>query len=186
MREHHPIRRLLLLTVTLGLVALLSNNVGAVVLSDGDHIFRIRIEANKNIYSVGEPIQLRAWITNTTGEEYGIDNVPPWALFRLVVLNGNGKRLVGAGLGPARVGWAPWIFKPGETQVASYQDPTSPRQMRQWADISHWGYTITRAGNYTLAAYLATRGYRKAAGGIDTFVTSGNTPSNTVHITFTP
>lgn len=147
-----------------------------------DRLFSIKIETNKNVYHVGEPIALRVFVTNDTGEQYGIDFVPPWALFKLVILQ-NGKPVSGPGLGAARIEWAPWLFKPGETQVDMYQDPVNPYTTREWADISHWRYTLTNPGYYTLVGYLVVRGYRKAANGIDTFVTSGKRPSNSAQIT---
>lgn len=114
----------------------------------------VEIESDKSAYQVGEPIKIRISIKNTSAEDYSLSAVPPWAFCSLTVLDANNQPVPNSGL---RFGWR--ITTPGKTyrsrstQAVGFDDPYSNSQrFVYWAPLSIWGYSLNKAGAYTIIA----------------------------------
>ena len=145
-------------------------------------IITARIEADKSAYRLGEPIQLRLSLTNITRRTiYVVDDEPPYWNSDLQVFDADGKRLSptrgrGRCICEGRTSTVP--LNPGKSVVYEYNDPYSRGALREWADLSRWGYELPKPGGYTLRAVARVRAIQ--TGGAE-FETS-SAVSSLVHI----
>jgi|SRR5579862_1825390 len=144
-----------------------------------------RIETNKSTYHLGEAIKLRLTLINKSGQHIFIWPSAPYAMSNLKVFDAKGKPLPSTGsegeICPAGCGGHPYTIKldPGKSMVIQFDDRHNHWELRQWADIKRWGYTIKQLGSYTLIASPDVAAY--VAGGPE-FTTSPADTSNEVHI----
>lgn len=147
-----------------------------------------RIETNKSVYHVGEPIMLRLTLINKSGHEIFFFPSAPYAISNLEVFNARGKAVPSTGaqgeICPAGCGGHPYTIKldPGKPVIVEYNDRQSHWALREWADIRHWGYDIRQAGNYTL---IASPKLTALGVGVAEFTTSSADKSNAVHVMIT-
>jgi hypothetical protein len=143
--------------------------------------FRLQIQTQKTVYSLGETITLRLTITNIGGGTYFIDLQPPSGLTDLIVQDGSGTTLASPGryTAPRRLGGQE--LAPGASLVPKYWDNSTPSEGTEWENIVRWGYTLTEAGSYSITAISAITGYTVADGGAHGFTTD-QTRSNTLQI----
>jgi hypothetical protein len=151
-------------------------------------VITARLESNKSVYQVGEPIELRLTLINRTGQTVFFVHAAPYGLSHLEVFSAKGKAPSGGRRAPSSgaamvrsiplYSGRPIVVKyyPRERQGRGYV--YGP--LTEWADISDWGYVLEHPGNYTLIASLSvaavgTRG--------SFFTTSPADKSNAVHIT---
>lgn len=153
-------------------------------------VFHIRLDPDRSVYVVGEPIQLRLTIVNATAQYYAVHWAPPWQQCRLLVADSKGQMLTSMGRrgGNTTSGRNVMEFPPGRSLVAEYPDPKAAFKGLQWADLNYWGYSLTTPGDYTitavpeLAAFERTNNMNSAG---PTFITSSTDRSNVVRIRIT-
>lgn len=144
-------------------------------------VITARLESDKSVYRVGEPILLRLTLINRTGQTVFYGVLPPYVLSTLEVLDAERRALSpSGGLGPrifeGRGNSMPLV--PGKPVVVEY-DRSGRGDFRDVADIKDWGYVLNQPGKYTIVAHLEV----EAIGASEqTFVTSPNDKSNAVHI----
>jgi len=129
-------------------------NANAPSLPTRSGVFHMRLDADRTVYAVREPIQLRVTITNASGQYYAVTWAPPWQQCRLLVADGAGEVLVSTGRRGGNTASARNIveFPPGKTLVADFPDPKAAFRSLEWADLSYWGYSLTKPGDYTITA----------------------------------
>ena len=145
-----------------------------------------RIESNKLVYQVGEPIKLRLTLINKSSEELFVPGDAPYGLVNLAVFDFRGRPLpptgwrgIICGCGGVPSGTT---LDPGKPLVAWFDDPESHWTLREWADIRLWGYNIKQPGTYTLVATPNIR----AVGSGEEFNNAPAQVSNKVSITIMP
>jgi hypothetical protein len=106
----------------------------------------LRVEFNKAVYRVGEPIKVRFLVTNKGMLSRSMAKLPPWGLCGLAIIRVGGESLPTDGFVGTPGRWYVWDFRPGETKVVSYEDPQGRR--REWTDIRYWGYRAMTPGDY--------------------------------------
>jgi hypothetical protein len=152
-------------------------------------VITARLESNKSVYQVGEPIKLRLTLINRMGQTVFFVQAAPYGLSHLEVFSAKGKaapsgerRTPSSGVAMVRsiplYTGRPVVVKyyPRERQGRGYVYGS----ITEWADINEWGYVLEHPGNYTLIASLnvAAVGNRGPF-----FTTSPTDKSNAVHIT---
>jgi hypothetical protein len=143
-----------------------------------------RIETNKSVYQLGEPILLRLTLINTTGQPIFSGVGAPYWMSDLKVSNAGGKPVFpGGGRGRNIGAMGGRIYSialmPGKPVLVGYNDPDSDGTRVEWADIREWGYDLREPGNYTIRAVAAITAIGTSG---PEFKTSG-AASNTVHFT---
>ncbi len=148
-----------------------------------------RIESEKSVYLVGEPIMVRLTLINRSGRELFVWPSAPYAMSTLEVFNATGKPLRSTGsegeICPAGCGGHPYTIKlsPRKPVVVEYDDRYSHWALREWADVRRWGYNIRQTGDYTLIASPKVVAFGE---GVPEFTTSPTDKSNKVHIRISP
>lgn len=145
-------------------------------------IITARLESDRSVYHVGEPIKLRLTLINGAAQKIFIGPLAPYELSNLQVFNAEGQALSpSVGGGPCICQGRPYTvaLNPGEPLIVSY-DRYGNGAYRDWADLKDWGYVLRQPGSYALIASL-----QLVAFGIKMpeFRTSPTDKSNTVHIT---
>ena len=150
-------------------------------------IIETRLESNKAVYHVGEPIMLRVTLINRSEQRIYFLPVAPYSM-KLGVADGSGKQLVSSGArGPYLAEGRPLTIPldPGKAAATGYNDPRIHEAhvvapWREWEDVKDWGYDLTQAGAYTIDIRSGT------IAAIEDGAAEFRTPvgqSNTVHIT---
>ena len=150
-------------------------------------IIMARIESNKTVYHIGEPIMLRVTLINISDQRIFFFPAAPYSM-DLDVIDGSGRPRVSSGRrgpwnGELRLNTIP--LDPGQSAVTGYNDPRIHEAhviapWREWEDLRDWGYDLTQVGNYTIGIRSGTIG-ALAAGGPEFQTPIGK--SNTLHIT---
>jgi len=152
-------------------------------------IFRTRLQSDKTLYRIGEPIKLRLTVTNITARPYGAMWLPEFANFKLIVANSQGRTLTSKG---TRVGYNVSYgdiaqFPPGKTLVSKFVNPEAGnKSLSEWAPIEYWGYDLGEPGDYTITALPSFGAFEVIDNGKSTgseFSISPADKSNVVHIT---
>ncbi len=182
------IRRLLLSAIALSLSLCPFMHSAAAALPVRAGIFVVRLESDKAVYQLGEPIRLRVTIRNNTPKRYAVMWMQVWGLCGLTILNSEGQSLSSTGNrgGFVSGGADVVVFSPGETIVAGFPDPQRRNALSEWANLKYWGYDLNRPGEYTITA-LPTLGAwevrNNQGSGAPEFITSAaSDKSNAVHI----
>ena len=186
--SRHLIRRLLLSAIALSLSLCPFMHSAAAGLPVHAGIFVVRLESDKAVYQLGEPIRLRVTVRNNTPRRYAVMWMQVWGLCDLRILNGEGQSLASKGNrgGFVSGGADVVVFSPGEAIVADSLVPGT-NALSEWANLKYWGYDLNRPGEYTITA-LPTLGAWEVRGnqgsGAPEFITSAaSDKSNAVHIT---
>lgn len=190
--SRHLIRRLLLSAIALSLSLCPFMHSAAAGLPVHAGIFVVRLESDKAVYQLGEPIRLRVTVRNNTSRRYAVMWMQVWGLCDLTILNSEGQSLSSTGNrgGFVSGGADVVVFPPGEAIVADFLDFLDPQRrnaLSEWANLKYWGYDLNRPGEYTITA-LPTLGAWEVRGnqgsGAPEFITSAaSDKSNAVHIT---
>lgn len=151
------------LALVFGIVVFARATAGATVYPEqarSKGFFSARLDADKSVYHVGEPVQVRLAITNDSDGEYGISYLPPWLLGSLSVLDYK-NQTIPLTLTPHSRAWrgslADAVFlKPGESCVISYYVGDA---LKGWTPISFWGYDLEKPGIYELSMMLNLRAW---------------------------
>ncbi|MFZ1016726.1 MAG: hypothetical protein WAN39_02520 [Candidatus Cybelea sp.] len=120
------------------------------------NVISVQLESDKPVYRVGEPIRLRLRLTNLTSQEIYAPSISPYDVGRIAILDAGGvpvplstEHFIQFGYeGDART----TRLDPGKPVVMYYNDPTRSGEIRDWADIRQWEYSLTQPGNYTITA----------------------------------
>lgn len=186
----HRVVSLSALLYIVATTALAQPNAAATTLPTRSAVFHIRLDSDRPVYTIGEPIQLRLTITNASGQYYAVTWAPPWQQCRLLVADGEGKILASTGRRGGNTASARNImeFPPAKTLVAEYPDPKAAFRALEWADLTYWGYSLAKPGDYTITAVPVLTAFErtndmKSAG--PTFMTSPKDRSNVVRIRIT-
>jgi hypothetical protein len=145
-------------------------------------IITARLEADKSVYRVGEPIMLRLTLINRTGQKIFYVVAAPYEISTLEVTNAGGEVLSrSVGLGPCVCqGRTQTVaLGPGKPVVVAY-DRNGGGAFREVADIKDWGYVLRYLGKYTVIAHLSVNAIGVSE---QEFTTSPSDESNAVHIT---
>jgi hypothetical protein len=161
----------LVLVVTSYAVVAASALASAAILPGGDTLFRLRIETDKAVYSVGEPILVRVTLTNTSDQPYKLDSRPPWSVCVLQVFDTNGSRVLQDAVVGVQDLIPGWRFQPGQTRVAEYWD--NKNVAAQWANLGRFGYSLKTPGTYTVVGKLVLRAFKETPHGADAVFLSG-------------
>lgn len=170
----------LVLVVTTCAVAAAFAPASAAILPGGDILFRLRIETDKAVYSVGEPILVRVTLTNTGDQPYKLDSRPPWSVCVLQVLDANGSAVYRDSVVGVQDTIPGWRFRPGQTRVAEFWDDKNVAA--QWANIGRFGYSFKIPGTYTIVGKLVLRAYKETPHGADVVFLSGKSSPLTIRI----
>lgn len=178
----YHLRSVLLCVVLASIVQAPASAVLQQALPAQNSLFGIRLEFNKDVYHLGEPIEVRVTLINKTSRRYSIEWAPPYGICRLRVLNGQGNALTSKGSWGYRSDMDTIELPPGKAVVVRYPDP-SGKGLLQWATIEHWGYSLNRPGYYSIAAAPTLEGVERIGSGEGPdFTASGEYASNVVHI----
>jgi hypothetical protein len=170
----------LVLVVTTYAVAAAFAPASAAILPGGDALFRLKIETNKAVYSVGEPILVRVTLTNTGDQSYKLDSRPPWSVCVLQVFDTNGSPVLQDSVVGVQDLIPGWRFQPGQTRVAEYWDDKNVAA--QWANIGRFGYSFKIPGTYTIVGKLVLRAFKETPHGVDVVFLSGKSIPVTIRI----
>jgi hypothetical protein len=138
------------------------------------HLFTIQLEADKHAYQPGEPIKLRASITNVSGQPYSILYWPPPMMLPLLILDSHGTRVTPTTHGVIERISGSYQLAPGETVNLG------------WVAISRYGYALNQPGNYIITTSLCGVGNKRTSRGVDSFMMKGEERSNPVNIRILP
>lgn len=146
-------------------------------------IFSIHLEADKSVYRVGEPINIRVMLINRTAHYYAVEWAPPYGVCRLVVVK-DGRPI------SSRGAWGysdldPDLFEltAGRAEVVRYDDPGG-RGLLEWASIDHWGYNLDQPGSYSITAVATLIAFERVGNSEGPeFTTSNDEVSNALRIT---
>lgn len=150
-------------------------------------IIAIHIESDNSVYRVDEPIKLRVTLINKSGEKLDLPDGPPYVMTNLEVFDDKGKGLSSTGqqgvaCGNCGNGTRSLELDPGKPVIIGYFDPDGHWSYQEWANIRHWGYDITRAGNYTLVVAPSPNVVVLEENGASGFAPSPGDRSNAVRI----
>ena len=162
--------RLVLVVTTYAVVAA-SALASAAILPGGDTLFRLRIETDKAVYSVGEPILVRVTLTHTGDQPYKLDSRPPWSVCVLQVFDTNGSPVYQDSVVGVQDLIPGWRFQPGQTRVAEYWNDKNVAA--QWANLGRFGYSFKMPGTYTIVGKLVLRAFKETPRGTDAVFLSG-------------
>ena len=95
--SRHLIRRLLLSAIALSLSLCPFMHSAAAGLPVHAGIFVVRLESDKAVYQLGEPIRLRVTVRNNTSRRYAVMWMQVWGLCDLTILNSEGQSLSSTG-----------------------------------------------------------------------------------------
>lgn len=113
----------------------------------------VELESDKPAYQAGEPIKIRISIKNTGDGNYSLPAVPSWALCSLMILDGNNSLLQSSGLQVGyRITTAGKTYPAHSTHAIEFNDPYGEHDIVEWAPVSVWGYSLSKAGTYTITA----------------------------------
>lgn len=143
-------------------------------------IFKIHIEANKNSYTLGEPIYLRLTVTNMTGQVYSFERQPPSWITGLIIRDANGSQCVSDGGVGNRGYMVGYTLQPGSSISPTFELGNAAAS--EWEDIKWWGCHLTKPGVYTITAVSKMRGYFSTPQGASWFIQSKSDKSNAVTI----
>jgi hypothetical protein len=152
----------------------------AAILPGGDTLFQLKIETDKAVYSVGEPILVRVTLTNTSDQPYKLDSRPPWSVCVLQVFHTNGSPVLQDSVVGVQDLIPGWRFQPDQTRVAEYWDDKNVAA--QWANIGRFGYGLKIPGTYTIVGKLVLRAYKESPHGADVVFLSGKSGPVTIRI----
>jgi hypothetical protein len=110
---------------------------------------RLRIEADRTSYRVGDSISLRISFTNTGSTPIRYVPLPAWDSSRLRVTDDSG-RVVAPTSGPTAYSLISSIHSTlpgGVTQVQTWAPGSA------WFDLRRWGYGALRPGRYSIEGY---------------------------------
>lgn len=120
-----------------------------------------RIESDRFVYHLGDPIRLRLTLTNKSSDQLYIGHSPPpFALVDLQIFDSSGRPLphgephfpppkgLRAGIGSILSSDLP----PGRPVIIDFSDPEMNSRRTEWADVKYWGYAIKKPEAYTLVA----------------------------------
>jgi hypothetical protein len=147
-------------------------------------VFKIHIEANKNAYTLGEPIYLRLTVTNITGQAYSFERQPTSWITGLIVRDASGPQCLSNGGAGNRGYMVGYTLQPGSSISPTFELGNSLPS--QWEDITWWGCHLTKPGVYTIVAVSKIRGDFATARGASWFADSKANESNMVHIQLSP
>jgi hypothetical protein len=143
-------------------------------------IISIRLESNKTVYRLGEPIELRVTLVNHTAQEYIIGMVPAWSLCRLSVRNEKGQALRPTlrNMYGVTGGDFTYVLPAHGTVSPTFSAPGA------WADIKYWLYDLDKPGTYVIVGSPTEFSAYEVSGHHlgSRFVVSPAASSNTVHI----
>jgi hypothetical protein len=167
------LRLISVVVASVALVATTQNSEIRIVPYPG-HLFTIRLEADKQAYRLGEPIKLRASITNVSGQPYSILYWPPPAMLPLLILDSHGTQV------------SPTTHGVIERISGSYQLAPGETVSLGWVEISRYGYALIQPGSYTITTSLCGVGNKRTSRGVDSFMMKGEERSNPVRIRILP
>lgn len=143
-------------------------------------VISIRLESNKTVYRLGEPIELRVTLVNHTAQEYIIGMVPPWWLCRLSVRNEKGQavRPTLRNMYGVAGGDFTYVLPAHGTVSPTFSAP------RAWADIKYWLYDLDKPGTYAIVGSPTEFSAYEVSGHHlgSRFAVSPAASSNAVHI----
>ena len=149
-------------------------------------VISARLESNKPVYRVGQPIMLRLTLINRTTHDIFFFPGAPYTISDLKVFNAEGTLVPSLGaqheICAAGCGGHPYTVKldPGKPVIVEFNDRESHWALREWADIRRWGYDLRTAGSYSLVAFPKVTALSV---GTSEFTTLPADKSNKIHIT---
>ncbi|HEY1883529.1 MAG TPA: hypothetical protein VGG51_10865 [Candidatus Cybelea sp.] len=127
----------------------------------------VRLESDKPVYRVGEPIELRLILINRTSQAIIYANAPPpYAVSKLTVVNAAGNTVPTTAPHGPQYGFEssmdPTELEPGKPFVMEYSDAETNGATGDWVDIKHWNYDIG-PGTYRITASIEIGAFGKNA-----------------------
>jgi len=144
-------------------------------------VIGIRLESNKAVYRVGEPIRLRVTLVNYTREQFWIGLSPPWMVCRLSISPPQPVRVMRNSLA-IEGGDAGYSLHPGGSVTAiSWPGASDPPEA--WTNIKYWSYDLDKPGDYVIVGYPTVDAEELRGDHLGKpFAVSRKETSNTLHI----
>ena len=148
-------------------------------------IFEVRLEAEKQIYHLNEPVRVRVYLVNDSDETFTVSGIPPWYLTNLAVTDQQGDVLHPFGKTSAHNKPVGLRMEPHSAKALGWYD--KDEKPLEWIDIANWGYAALPAGKYTIAAIPTVFAYEVRGDTIlGRMVTPNDVRSNVLHIAVVP
>jgi hypothetical protein len=150
-------------------------------------IFELRLEPERAVYRIGDPIRLRVTLFNRTQQDYFAFSYPPYDLSKLRILSDDGHLLAQRsipGFAMARSTSMPSLLEfPAGKALDEYPDPRDSWKPKEW--FRCWGYDLDHPGDYTITAIPTVGAFQRLPNGKSEgqeFVTSPLDISNSVRL----
>ena len=136
---------------------------------DRSGILSVRLESDKSVYHLGDPIELRATLHNNAGEEYGVR----MALLCDLQISTRDQTVPVTGArhyGERGMAVHAWSFAAGKSLVVTYVPVDN--NIHEWTPLDFWSYKIGERGTYTIVAVAQLTAWPIARGGAASFSSS--------------